>query len=226
MAEKIRLAYSNTTSPSIIAFGTTLQVRHLTSRHVTRRRRVNDAGGKHVDDVHWKAKAGQSANNRSAFLSFCNATIARTLMARIYPFIEPRRGTKRLVGFWNSPVRGVEGGGKPLSKSTNYHYSFVRSPLLQHCVGPECFCGRSLRECFVWATATCRRTVGYKSCSVPPQPSESLHISHSTSLTTELTMRLSTLVSLAVAIVSASSAVHASVLNSRQPNPDGVIVSK
>ncbi|KAL0056713.1 dye-decolorizing heme-containing peroxidase, partial [Marasmius tenuissimus] len=38
-------------------------------------------------------------------------------------------------------------------------------------------------------------------------------------------MRLSALVSLAVALVSASGAVHASVLNSRQPNPDGVIVN-
>ncbi|KAK1229831.1 dye-decolorizing heme-containing peroxidase [Marasmius sp. AFHP31] len=38
-------------------------------------------------------------------------------------------------------------------------------------------------------------------------------------------MRLSALVSLAIALVSASGAVHASVLNSRQPNPDGVIVN-
>ncbi|KAL0060916.1 dye-decolorizing heme-containing peroxidase [Marasmius tenuissimus] len=38
-------------------------------------------------------------------------------------------------------------------------------------------------------------------------------------------MRLSALVSLAVALVSASGAVHASVLNDRQPNHDGVIVN-
>ncbi|KAJ8080243.1 hypothetical protein PM082_017073 [Marasmius tenuissimus] len=38
-------------------------------------------------------------------------------------------------------------------------------------------------------------------------------------------MRLSAFVSLAIALVSASGAVHASVLNSRQPNPDGVIVN-